>query len=68
MIEKDVLIIGGGPSGLCAASMLLESGLKVMIVDRGLSLGGQLVKQTHKFFLGLKSNMQKQEVLILRKS
>ena len=50
MIEKDVLIIGGGPSGLCAASMLLESGLKVMIVDRGLSLGGQLVKQTHKFF------------------
>ncbi|AUD64750.1 pyridine nucleotide-disulfide oxidoreductase [Tenericutes bacterium MZ-XQ] len=50
MIEKDVLIIGGGPSGLCAASMLIESGLKVMIVDRGLSLGGQLVKQTHKFF------------------
>lgn len=50
MIEKDVLIIGGGPSGLCAASMLVESGLKVMIVDRGLSLGGQLVKQTHKFF------------------
>ncbi|MFA5470947.1 MAG: FAD-dependent oxidoreductase [Acholeplasmataceae bacterium] len=50
MIEKDVLIIGGGPSGLCAASMLLESNLEVMIVDRGLSLGGQLVKQTHKFF------------------
>jgi sarcosine oxidase subunit alpha len=50
MIEKDVLIIGGGPSGLCAASMLLDSGLEVMIVDRGLALGGQLIKQTHKFF------------------
>lgn len=50
MIEKDVLIIGGGPSGLCAAAMLLDSGLNVMIVDRGLSLGGQLIKQTHKFF------------------
>ncbi|BCR36275.1 NAD(P)/FAD-dependent oxidoreductase [Mariniplasma anaerobium] len=50
MIYTDVLIIGGGPSGLCAANMLLESNLKVVIVDRGLSLGGQLVKQTHKFF------------------
>ncbi|MCD4827001.1 MAG: NAD(P)/FAD-dependent oxidoreductase [Acholeplasmataceae bacterium] len=50
MIHTDVLIIGGGPSGLCAALMLLESNLKVVIVDRGLSLGGQLVKQTHKFF------------------
>jgi thioredoxin reductase len=50
MIYTDVLIIGGGPSGLCAAHMLLESNLKVVIVDRGLSLGGQLVKQTHKFF------------------
>ncbi len=50
MIYKDVLIIGGGPSGLCAAAMLLESNLEVMIVDRGLSLGGQLIKQTHKFF------------------
>lgn len=50
MINTDVLIIGGGPSGLCAAQMLLESNLEVVIVDRGLSLGGQLVKQTHKFF------------------
>ncbi len=50
MIHTDVLIIGGGPSGLCAAAMLLESQLEVMIVDRGLALGGQLIKQTHKFF------------------
>ena len=50
MIETDVLIIGGGPSGLCAAKMLLESSLNVIIVDRGLALGGQLIKQTHKFF------------------
>ena len=55
MITTDVLIIGGGPSGLCAAQMLLESNLDVVIVDRGLSLGGQLIKQTHKFFGSKKS-------------
>lgn len=50
MIYKDVIIIGGGPAGLCAALHLLENGLHVLLVDRNEQLGGQLIKQTHKFF------------------
>ncbi|PKK96407.1 MAG: pyridine nucleotide-disulfide oxidoreductase [Tenericutes bacterium HGW-Tenericutes-3] len=50
MIKKDLIIIGGGPSGLCAAKTALESGLSVLLLERSPHLGGQLVKQTHKFF------------------
>jgi sarcosine oxidase subunit alpha len=49
-IKTDVLIIGGGPAGLEAASILSKSGLNVVIVDEHFKLGGQLLKQTHKFF------------------
>jgi sarcosine oxidase subunit alpha len=50
MIRKDLIIIGGGPSGLCAAKTALEAGIDVLLIDRSPNLGGQLVKQTHKFF------------------
>ncbi|MBU1141587.1 MAG: NAD(P)/FAD-dependent oxidoreductase [Firmicutes bacterium] len=50
MTYKDLIIIGGGPSGLCAAKTALEAGISVLIIDRSEKLGGQLVKQTHKFF------------------
>ncbi len=50
MIEKDLIIIGGGPSGLCAAKIAGEAGVDVLLVERSFDLGGQLVKQTHKFF------------------
>ncbi|MDF2547933.1 MAG: pyridine nucleotide-disulfide oxidoreductase [Anaerosolibacter sp.] len=50
MKYTDVLIIGGGPAGLCAAISAAEAGCKVLLVDRNRSLGGQLVKQTHMFF------------------
>jgi len=50
MTEKELIIVGGGPAGLCAAKMALEAGAKVMLVDRNKFPGGQLVKQTHKFF------------------
>lgn len=50
MIERDLIIIGGGPAGLSAASIALEAGLKVTLVERNPLLGGQLIKQTHKFF------------------
>ncbi len=46
----DVLIIGGGPAGLCACVELSSCGIKVLLVDEGPVPGGQLVKQTHKFF------------------
>ncbi|TNF09117.1 MAG: FAD-dependent oxidoreductase [Bacillota bacterium] len=50
MIQKELIIIGGGPSGLCAAKMAAESGIDVLLIERSPKLGGQLVKQTHKFF------------------
>lgn len=50
MKEVELLIVGGGPAGLCAAVSAAESGAKVCIVERNKTLGGQLVKQTHMFF------------------
>ncbi len=50
MRKADVLIVGGGPAGLSAAIECGKSGADTVIVDDGLKLGGQLIKQTHKFF------------------
>ena len=50
MIKKELIIIGGGPSGLCAAKRAAEAGVDVLIIERSPKLGGQLIKQTHKFF------------------
>jgi len=44
------MIIGGGPAGLCAALAAGSLGAKVLLVERDAIPGGQLVKQTHKFF------------------
>jgi sarcosine oxidase, subunit alpha len=46
----DVLVVGGGPAGLEAAIQAANQGAKVMLVDENQRLGGQLIKQTHKFF------------------
>lgn len=49
-MEVDTLIIGSGPAGLKAAQVLGRLGYRVLIIDEHYRLGGQLVKQTHKFF------------------
>jgi sarcosine oxidase subunit alpha len=49
-ITMDVLIIGGGPSGITAALELAPQGVSVLIVDDKHELGGKLVLQTHSFF------------------
>ncbi|MEM1700182.1 MAG: FAD-dependent oxidoreductase [Desulfurococcaceae archaeon] len=49
-LEADLLIVGGGPAGLAAALEAASSGLSVVLVDEHFKLGGQLLKQTHKFF------------------
>ncbi len=50
MKVTDIAIIGGGPAGLSAAIYAAFLGVKVTLIDDGLELGGQLIKQTHKFF------------------
>ena len=49
-IKTEVLVIGGGPSGLAAAAELAERGFDVVLADDKETLGGKLVLQTHKFF------------------
>lgn len=49
-IVTDVLVIGGGPGGMSAAINAGKYGAKVLLVDENPFLGGQLVKQTHRFF------------------
>lgn len=46
----DVLVIGGGPSGLTSAIELAKLGFRVVLVDDKDRLGGKLLLQTHKFF------------------
>ncbi|MGD9887030.1 MAG: NAD(P)/FAD-dependent oxidoreductase [Bacilli bacterium] len=50
MLNFPLVIIGGGPAGLCAAKIAAEAGQKVLLIDRNPRLGGQLIKQTHMFF------------------
>ncbi|MEN3042513.1 MAG: FAD-dependent oxidoreductase [Fervidobacterium sp.] len=48
-----VLVVGAGPAGLTGALAIAETlgkGSDVLIVDEGIEPGGQLPKQTHKFF------------------
>jgi len=51
MIKKvEIMVVGGGPAGLCAALSASSLGAKVLLAERDDAPGGQLVKQTHKFF------------------
>lgn len=49
-LETEVLIIGGGPSGLAAAIELGKHNIDTLLIDDKHALGGKLVLQTHKFF------------------
>jgi thiazole biosynthesis enzyme len=39
-VESDIIVGGGGPSGLCAAYYLARKGYKVVLFERALKLGG----------------------------
>ncbi len=49
-IEGDIIVIGGGPAGMMATINAADHGANVILIDENPLLGGQLVKQTHKFF------------------
>ena len=50
MRTREIAVIGGGPAGLSAAIWAAYCGGKVILLEREDKLGGQLKKQTHKFF------------------
>lgn len=50
MIEKELVVIGGGPAGLSAAVEAAKRGVQTLLLDENLKAGGQLFKQIHKFF------------------
>lgn len=49
-MKTELAIVGAGPAGVSAALEAASRGVKVTLVDRADRIGGQLVKQTHKFF------------------
>jgi len=49
-LSYDLAIIGAGPAGLSAALAAAPSGMRIAVLDQSPYPGGQLVKQTHKFF------------------
>ena len=55
--EVDVLVVGGGPSGIMAARAAAEKGLKVMLIEQRGYLGGNLTLGLPILgFLGRKGN------------
>jgi sarcosine oxidase subunit alpha len=53
--EFEIAVVGAGPAGLSAGAVAAELGARVVIIDDNQIVGGQLIKQTHKFF-GSKSH------------
>ncbi len=50
MKETQLAIVGAGPAGISGALEAASHGVKVTVIDRDSVIGGQLIKQTHKFF------------------
>ena len=49
-MSRSLVVVGAGPAGLSAALAAAEAGAEVLLIDRNERPGGQLVKQTHRFF------------------
>ena len=41
-VETDILVVGAGLTGLMAAKVLTQQGLRVAVIDKGRSVGGRL--------------------------
>ncbi len=65
-VKTEVLVIGGGPAGLEAALWAAKCGAHVALLDQNAQLGGQLIKQTHKFFGSAHQNAGTRGVTIAR--
>ncbi len=48
--QSELVIVGTGPAGLSAGLTATQLGLNCLLIDDKPTPGGQLLKQTHKFF------------------
>jgi NADPH-dependent 2,4-dienoyl-CoA reductase/sulfur reductase-like enzyme len=48
--DTELVVVGAGPAGLCAAIEAARHGVQTTLVDENPRPGGQLFKQIHKFF------------------
>jgi len=48
--SDEIAVIGCGPAGMMAALTAADQGARVLLLDENHTPGGQLIKQTHKFF------------------
>ncbi len=64
-IETDIAVVGGGPAGLNAAIEAAKYA-RVLLIDENNRLGGQLIKQTHKFFGGKEQRAGKRGIEIAK--
>jgi thioredoxin reductase len=46
----DLVVVGGGPAGLCASLEAAGAGAHTILLDENDRAGGQLYKQVHRFF------------------
>ena len=53
MRSCELLVVGGGPAGLCAAINAAKAGAHVIVLERNPSIGGQLrIEKTARFYEG----------------
>ena len=53
VLSTDVLVMGGGIAGLCAANKAVDQGVDVLITDKAVvPWGGQMPPPPHLFFEG----------------
>jgi sarcosine oxidase subunit alpha len=67
VLTAEIAVVGAGPAGVSGALEAASHGVKVALVDRGDRTGGQLVKQTHKFFGWYRKSAGTRGILIARK-
>src|SRR5262249_57566003 len=50
MRSAECVVVGGGPAGLAAARTAARHGVRVVLIDENLELGGQYYRQTPAAF------------------
>ena len=54
MNPADVVILGGGPAGIAAATVAAAHGASVVLVEENLNLGGKVLSHSGRLFSGIR--------------